>query len=359
MTTADVQNPRRILVLPNFGLGDLIQISAALEMAGRNVPGLELSCAVYSDEHRALLQGHPYIHNLVDYGSSLITKGAANKLRIMQQNREALSRADEVISVLSPSQLGPETLTPLGGLETRFHVLSPPDMQTKLFYHYQKEFAAYFGLEVSQELFCPARIALDMDEAAAAAGILEQAGLGQGFLVVLAMDAGTRHKSIPAETALMLAGLFRDAGCEVLIPQGVKFPGLTRRAAGQLGDKVSLIGFEGVRKYLGALSLANLVVTCDSGTSHMAAALGIPVISLFGPTPILFTPGGGRVCVVEKSVACRIKQANKFCNACTHQDHVNDGRHSAACMYWFKPGDIIKALEMLGLADYLPRQLHV
>jgi ADP-heptose:LPS heptosyltransferase len=348
------QPVRRILVLPNFGLGDLIQISAALEMAKQNLPEMEISCAVYSDEHRQLLKGHPHIDSLVDYRSSLITRGAVNKLEAMRINQEALSRAGEVISVLRADQLGPETLTPLAGLDVKFHVLEPPDMETKLFYHYQNELAKYLGLQISESLFCGARITLDLEEVAAAAARLEQAGLGQGFLVVLALDAGTRHKTIPVETAAMLAGYFQEAGCELLIPRGIKFPGLTQRAAGAVGDQATHMEFGRVREYLANLSLANLVMTCDSGSSHMAAALGTPVITLFGPTPILFTPEGSRVCVVEKAMACQFKRQNKFCNACIHQDYVADGLHSGACMYWFKRRDIIQALEMLGLLDYLP-----
>ncbi len=50
------------------------------------------------------------------------------------------------------------------------------------------------------------------------------------------------------------------------------------------------------------LSRASLYVGNDSGVTHLAAALGVPTIALFGPTdPRSWAPVGPRVAIVTAS----------------------------------------------------------
>jgi len=48
-----------------------------------------------------------------------------------------------------------------------------------------------------------------------------------------------------------------------------------------------------------------LFVTNDSGPLHIAAALGLPTLSLFGPeTPVLYGPKGGNPLIFYKGLYC-------------------------------------------------------
>lgn len=79
-----------------------------------------------------------------------------------------------------------------------------------------------------------------------------------------------------------------------------------RGGAGALGRAV-----EGVRtcstlaELLAALSRARLFLGNDSGATHLAAALGIPTVAVFGPSdPRLWKPLGPRVRVVHAGRSC-------------------------------------------------------
>ncbi len=120
------------------------------------------------------------------------------------------------------------------------------------------------------------------------------------------------------------------------------FARLGDRLAGSLGLQVALVGVgqdrplvEGIRgkmlkrsinlagstdipALMAILEMAKVVVSTDSGPMHMAAALGTPVVALFGPTaPWRTGPYGSNHRVVRREMSCspcfRKRCATKSC----------------------------------------------
>ncbi len=73
-----------------------------------------------------------------------------------------------------------------------------------------------------------------------------------------------------------------------------------------LGTKgIDLTGKTGLLQLAGLLERCTLLVTNDTGTMHVATAVGTPVVALFGSTPPLITgPLGKEHVVVKKDVPC-------------------------------------------------------
>ncbi len=74
-----------------------------------------------------------------------------------------------------------------------------------------------------------------------------------------------------------------------------------------LTDKraVNLAGMTGLKELTEIINLSKLVVTVDSGPMHIAAAIGKPVVALFGPTaPWRTGPYGDGHIVVRKELDC-------------------------------------------------------
>lgn len=68
---------------------------------------------------------------------------------------------------------------------------------------------------------------------------------------------------------------------------------------------VVLSGETSLRQFMALLSQCRLVLTNDSGPMHLAAALGLPVVAVFGSTDDRATgPVGPRTRVVKRSVEC-------------------------------------------------------
>lgn len=68
---------------------------------------------------------------------------------------------------------------------------------------------------------------------------------------------------------------------------------------------VNLIGRTDLRALAGVLSRAHAFVSNDSGAMHLAAALGVPVTAIFGPTDERATSPGGDADVLVNPVFCR------------------------------------------------------
>ena len=105
-----------------------------------------------------------------------------------------------------------------------------------------------------------------------------------------------------------LAGrLAEKYGCRILVGGDAKERGLaetiqanTRAAVVPLAGRLTLL------QYGAVLKRCSLFIGNDNGPMHMAAALGVPVVALFGPSdPAEWGPRGGRVEVFYKGLDCR------------------------------------------------------
>ena len=66
-----------------------------------------------------------------------------------------------------------------------------------------------------------------------------------------------------------------------------------------------MAGRTSIRELMALISRCKLVITNDSGPMHMSAALGIPVIAIFGSTdPELSGPIGKGHVIIKKDVSC-------------------------------------------------------
>jgi heptosyltransferase-2 len=132
------------------------------------------------------------------------------------------------------------------------------------------------------------RVAVTDDERAAMASRLESLGVERGRPVV-AINPGATYGSAkrwyPDRFAAVADSLSAgwDAAAAVL--------GSSAEAplAGEIEDAmrtrpVNLAGKTTVREMMALLSLSSFLVTNDSGPMHIGAALGVPLVAIFGPT---------------------------------------------------------------------------
>jgi heptosyltransferase I len=134
------------------------------------------------------------------------------------------------------------------------------------------------------EALRPVRPALPVDAAAEAwcDELLVELGVGAGGFVLLSPAAGWGAKTWPAERWQLLARQLADEGYAVLVNGG----GPADRAvtAAATGDGPGRLLECGIADLIALTRRAKLVVGGDTGPVHLAAALGTPVVALYGPT---------------------------------------------------------------------------
>ena len=101
-----------------------------------------------------------------------------------------------------------------------------------------------------------------------------------------------------ASCVLVGAGHDRDAGRAIE-------SWLRANAPDASGRVLNLIGRTSLRALVGVLAQTDVVVANDSGAMHLAAALGRPVVAVFGPTDDRATRPLGDAVVLTASVFCR------------------------------------------------------
>ena len=73
-----------------------------------------------------------------------------------------------------------------------------------------------------------------------------------------------------------------------------------------LDSTINLVGKTDILQLGALLEMCHVCLTCDSGPMHIAVAVGIPTVSLFGPTcPERHQPYGKGHTIIEKSLECR------------------------------------------------------
>jgi heptosyltransferase-2 len=152
-------------------------------------------------------------------------------------------------------------------------------------------------------------IAVADDEREAMASLLERHGIDRGK-PVLAVNPGAAYGSAkrwyPDRFAAVADALSAEWGAGVVVlGSPAEAPLAGEIGAAMRGPAVNLAGRTTVREMMALLSLSSFLVSNDSGPMHIGAALGVPLVAIFGPTDWRRTsPWTSRSRIVRVNVDC-------------------------------------------------------
>lgn len=153
------------------------------------------------------------------------------------------------------------------------------------------------------------------EDEADAARLLDEIGVAGSLektstrpLVLVQPGARYWFKAWPAERFADLADRLTDAfDCRVLVGGDERDRGVVVAICAKARSApVALAGRATLLQYAAIIKRCDLFVGNDNGPMHMAAALGTPVVALFGPSnPEEWGPCGEKVQVLYKGLDCR------------------------------------------------------
>jgi len=151
-------------------------------------------------------------------------------------------------------------------------------------------------------------------------GLLSEQGLQQKQFVVLNPAASSTKKLWPANYYAVLADLLIEKCNTPIVFLGADSDrALVAEVTCQMKHKAYDLSGKTTLKQLGALvQKAQLFISGDTGPLHIAAAVGTPTVSLFGPTdPERYAPLGDLHRIITGKTMHDIKPSEVFQAACT------------------------------------------
>lgn len=292
--------PGRVVVRAPNWLGDVVFSLAAIRDLRRNFPAARIEVLV----RPALAALYGAVREV---DGVRVSGGLREDVRTLQGAFDA--------AVLLPNSFGTALAPFLAGVPARWGYATdgrgplltrrarvPVGVRGRSEVYYYRAMLAGVGLEVSASpdvsLRCPD------DWAARGAALLE--GPGDWIGINPGAAFGTAKRWIPERFAAVADRVARDTGAGVAVvgaaserPLGEAIAGIMRSPTRVLCGETTLADLTGV------LSRMRLLLTNDSGPMHVAAALGVPVVAVFGPTDWRETaPLGAGHRVVREPVGC-------------------------------------------------------
>jgi heptosyltransferase-2 len=295
----------RVLVRAPNWLGDTVMAVPAVRALRRALPDAELWCL--GTWVASLLEAEPGIDRLLEH-----PRGWPARFRLAREVR----RAGIDLAILLPNSFEAALHAWLGGARLRVgyagdarsglltHALPPPDGR-------RHQVAVYLdllrALGVEAAVTAPT---LEPSPARRAEARRLVAGLGiargeRAVAIQLGAALGPAKLWPPDRLAALAAALEREGSPAVFLggPTAAALLAAVERALA--GPLRSLVGRDHPALLPALLAEFAVVVAPDSGPAHVAAAVGVPVVTLFGPTdPRRTAPAGAGHAALWRKPPC-------------------------------------------------------
>lgn len=164
-----------------------------------------------------------------------------------------------------------------------FHWVLPPPIAGRHQTGVNLDLVEPFG--ASTDHWTPEMFLVPEEEADGRRALEELLGTaGDGRRIVLHPGAGKKPNRWPAERFGEVAGALLDAGHRVAVATGPSETELFADVDRGAGRALPRLPGLSIHALAGAMKHADLLVANDTGVLHLGASVGVPVLTLFGPT---------------------------------------------------------------------------
>lgn len=335
MTPIDFPSPpRRILIIKPSAIGDVVHTLPVLNLLRRRWPQAHVSWLV-TPACAGLLERHPQLDDVIRFERREFGRGwrsprvAWELLRFMRDlNRRRFDLVIDLQGLFRSGWLAAATRAPV--------CVGPANAREGawLFYSHRvptgppEQHAIERYLTIAQAVGCERgpvefHFAVDGVDRAAVAALVPPR------YAVLMPGANWLTKQWPVERFASLVTPLRERfGLECVVAGGPETEVLARRIEGA----TSLSGRTNLRQLVALLERAKLVIANDSGPMHIAAALGRPLVTPFGPTnPVRTGPYRRTDSIVRVDIPC----SPCYSRRCSH----------VSCLKWIETGPVLELAE--------------
>jgi len=300
------RKPKKILIIKPSSLGDVVHSLPFLNALRERYPDTEIHWVI-AKGLEGLLTGHPMINRLW-----IIHKDMWKKLSCV---RNSLSEIRALLKGLRKEQFN--IVVDLQGLLRSGIIARATGAPVQVGFQEAREGSRFFythTIEGGRDIHAVDRylkiarfLGCDIKEVIFPFPLSFESSpfkpLPSGKYAVIAPGARWKTKRWPGENFGKLSS-FLPIKTVIVGSKG------ERKTASEIvslsqGKAISLTGKTDLKELIELIRGARFMVANDSGPMHIAAALGIPVFAIFGPTsPVRTGPYGERHVVIRQDVSC-------------------------------------------------------
>lgn len=307
---------KRILIVRTDRIGDVLLSTPVIKTLRDSYPNAYIAMMV-SPYTKDIVEGNPYLDEVIIYDKDGKHKSWGGSLKFA---RNLKKRRFDLALILHPTNRV-HLVTFFAGIPSRIgydrklgflltdRIKHTKQMGEKHELEYNLDLVRYLGIEPKDKaLFMPIKPESErwVEE------LFKQEGIKKSDrLLAIHPGASCPSKIWPNERFAEVADrLMERYGFKVLVIAGPKDVALTQGLIKHLHKPaVNLAGKTSVSQLASILKQCHLFISNDSGPVHIAAALGTPVISIFGRnqkglSPIRWGPTGKKDKILHKEVGC-------------------------------------------------------
>ena len=317
--------PAALLVRSVNWLGDAVLSTPALRAVREAFPAARISLAA-RPLVAELFRHHPDIDEILVYDDIGAYSGMSGMLRMASELRRRRFDA----ALLFQNAFNAALLAFLAGISDRSGYATdrrrllltravPVTEEIRHIHHAEYYLRMVAGLGIPRPVSPRMRLQVTREEADAMEKRLSSLGIPPGKRI-LGINPGATYGSAkrwyPDRFSAVAESLSEEWGASVVLMGSAPERPLSEEIEASMRRKpVNLAGRTSVRELMALLSRCAFLVTNDSGPMHIAAALGVPLVAIFGPTDWRTTsPWTENAKVVRVDVdcsPCRLRECDR------------------------------------------------
>lgn len=314
MTRKKHGDVRKILIRAVNWIGDAVMTTPAIGVIREHFPHAEITLLA-NPLVSQLLSSHGWIDRIITFDRKGAHKGVLGRFRLAAELRKHAFD----MAIILPNSFDSALVPWLAGIPARLGKSSDgrgfmlterysPD-ETPLLCHevlYYLNLVRHFG--ISGDSATPYLVTSPAEDVAAAQLLKEHGITREEFVIGINPGAtfGSAKRWYPDRFAAVAKQLAAQWSARIVIFGGSGETDIAAEIELQLaGTCLNLAGKTTVRDLMALIKRCNFFITNDSGPMHIAAAFGVPLVAIFGPTDHSGTaPYSDRAVIVRKEIEC-------------------------------------------------------
>lgn len=312
-------NINKILVIRVDGIGDLLNSTPAIALLRKNYPSAEIT-VLARPLNAPVLIGNPDVDRILIFDRDGEHSGILARFQFYRE----LRRERFQLAVALQTAMWTHLMAFLSGATYRLGRYQKRFRST-LTHAWRGKYRKGETHEVDRNLelvrlICAGEgkreliFELSPDEIAAAEAQLASLGIGKdAFLIGIHPGGSSFDKRWPEKQYAELADRFaRQYNATILVLRGPEEAELVQNIQMAMQSDAITYAPETIRELGAMLFCCDLVVCNDSGPMHLAAALAVPTVAIFGPTDhVAWHPLSENAAIVRRDMPCWPCSAHK------------------------------------------------